>query len=454
MRASRPCARDKQTQLDQSDISLPFSSVHLVFRELSPVPFADILLCPLLVVHRLSFFAFFVSFRCNTLFLLRPTTMGMETAHFVDEPPDFLVCPRCDHVMNNPVVACDDGHSFCHDCVSQLDKCPIDHQELCTKFVKNRVVEEMIQHLPVYCAHSNPAFWRQQGETEPTPVTSTCNNVGVVGSRVTGQNRRATACARSHSITDNKSNDRLHHQQPQQQQQLQLEPGSISLYSSVVANHNHATSSSPHTRNTTSSAITTPHANAIAPNIVSMNNNANASTNSSPSPLSSPSPTFSLFSSSSFSPSAAFSPSSAIVSALSQFCDWKGPFRELHKHLHTNCPLHPSSCRFASKGCSTVLPRCQLAHHEDTCEFREVPCPTCQHMFLAKDMASHVTRCPLKHTLCDQCGQRVRTPQELAAHKSRDCPEEMVACELAALGCRERVKRRETAKHATEFALR
>ena len=110
---------------------------------------------------------------------MRPR-MGIDVALFLSPPAEDLICPICTDVLESPVSACGEGHSFCDDCLRKCvcrtdsPKCPTCRAEVPKgqPMVKNILVKNLIGAMPVRCPHGIPAEGgapkRQRCETTST----------------------------------------------------------------------------------------------------------------------------------------------------------------------------------------------------------------------------------------------------------------------------------------------
>ena len=78
---------------------------------------------------------------------------------YVTEPPKWLLCPDCDQLLLEPVIAVSCGHTFCRSCSEQLKEhnrpCPLDSTPSGTnQFVPNRALGAQIDELEVHCPNS------------------------------------------------------------------------------------------------------------------------------------------------------------------------------------------------------------------------------------------------------------------------------------------------------------
>jgi hypothetical protein len=150
-----------------------------------------------------------------------------------------------------------------------------------------------------------------------------------------------------------------------------------------------------------------------------------------------------------------FLPNLALASVIDEFkakclhhksgCDWKGTLGGLAHHLGSACSVVRVKCKF--EGCSSIFERKQIEEHQQNCEFRLVPCEHCKIELPFCYMAAHISTCAYFPIMCDQdCGINVARCKFLH-HKLEDCPNSLVACPFANMGCSIQIKRKEIKEH-------
>ena len=86
--------------------------------------------------------------------------MGFVDPSFVAGATDSHTCAICMQLLENPVIACDEGHTFCYGCLDDAlkrdDRCPTCRAEEIV-FVKCRALENSIGEMKMRCEHSSPA---------------------------------------------------------------------------------------------------------------------------------------------------------------------------------------------------------------------------------------------------------------------------------------------------------
>lgn len=134
-------------------------------------------------------------------------------------------------------------------------------------------------------------------------------------------------------------------------------------------------------------------------------------------------------------------------------CVWRGPLSGLQQHLNTNCPFQPIPCKFTAIGCNAVTERHLMAKHEQECDYRPQPCEACKREFPHRELQNHMEECEEAAVGCALCHQEVAR-KNMQQHTRECCGEAEIACEFAAVGCEEKVKRKDVGKHAKHFSAR
>ena len=99
-------------------------------------------------------------------------TMGFDTGLLLDPLNEDLVCALCHDVMQRPTTACNEGHTYCRDCIDNVPsprRCPMCRSEALPTLMLNRPLQNMIGRLRVQCKHAassddEPASNRQRTE--------------------------------------------------------------------------------------------------------------------------------------------------------------------------------------------------------------------------------------------------------------------------------------------------
>ena len=134
-------------------------------------------------------------------------------------------------------------------------------------------------------------------------------------------------------------------------------------------------------------------------------------------------------------------------------CEWKGSVNNVSNHLHTKCRYEIVLCK--KEGCGAQVQRQFLDNHMTTkCPMRQVQCPCCA---CADEPAltyhtlvnNHYKHCPDWPMRCpNYCSTEVKlTRSTLQGHLEDNCPEQVISCQFAEVGCTVRVERKEMADH-------
>lgn len=76
--------------------------------------------------------------------------MGWDDAIFTDNVPEDLNCPICHDAMQEPMSACEQGHSYCKGCLVDITRCPECRQDI-QGLHKIRAVDKQILGLETRC---------------------------------------------------------------------------------------------------------------------------------------------------------------------------------------------------------------------------------------------------------------------------------------------------------------
>lgn len=95
---------------------------------------------------------------------------------YVSDPPRWLLCPDCDQLLLEPVIAVGCGHTFCRSCSERLKEtnrpCPLDNTPSgANQFVPNRALSAQIDELEVHC----PNGVRNEAASEDADHPSGCS---------------------------------------------------------------------------------------------------------------------------------------------------------------------------------------------------------------------------------------------------------------------------------------
>eukprot|EP00768_Dysnectes_brevis_P005644 gnl/Dysnectes_brevis/415_a458_4250.p1 GENE.gnl/Dysnectes_brevis/415_a458_4250~~gnl/Dysnectes_brevis/415_a458_4250.p1 ORF type:complete len:866 (+),score=385.20 gnl/Dysnectes_brevis/415_a458_4250:51-2648(+) len=137
-----------------------------------------------------------------------------------------------------------------------------------------------------------------------------------------------------------------------------------------------------------------------------------------------------------------------------QPCKWKQQLKKATKHIETECPLHPITCKYADLGCEFNHKRyIVLDHEENTCPFRPVACPHCEEEMQYQEMIVHAPHCRARIVPCVHAGvgcDWTGPKSELAAHMADDCGFITVTCSRGEEGCEWTGFRKDFETHVNE----
>lgn len=102
---------------------------------------------------------------------------------YVTDPPKWLLCPDCDQLLLEPVIAVGCGHTFCRSCSDRLKEtnrpCPLDNTPSgANHFVPNRALGVQIDELKVYCPNGGV---RSEDSSEGTDLSTGCTETMKLG---------------------------------------------------------------------------------------------------------------------------------------------------------------------------------------------------------------------------------------------------------------------------------
>ncbi len=132
-------------------------------------------------------------------------------------------------------------------------------------------------------------------------------------------------------------------------------------------------------------------------------------------------------------------------------CSWCGTLELLQSHRE-HCDYVESKC---PRGCNTALLKKFVdSHFSNECPLRRVACQYCSVEVLSKDMDGHIAdQCEYMLVMCpNTCGASFKRVEQ-QAHKSM-CPEELIKCDFAQLGCKGTFKRKNEEAHSTSKHLK
>ena len=158
-------------------------------------------------------------------------------------------------------------------------------------------------------------------------------------------------------------------------------------------------------------------------------------------------------------------------------CKWKGSLKNVEKHMTNECPCENVHCTM----CDQLMPRWRIpAHNENECEWREVSCPCCGSLDTCISMTDcdaeeeqscnstssisrltfgdlvnrHYKECPQWPARCpnsESCNVgKSFTRSSLAEHLNSSCPDALIHCQFAEIGCGSVVLRKDHPQHLRE----
>ena len=137
-------------------------------------------------------------------------------------------------------------------------------------------------------------------------------------------------------------------------------------------------------------------------------------------------------------------------------CGWEGSLDKLEEHLHPKrrnpAPEQPSvsECKYVNVACiycSEMYLRKDIDSHEkEHCKSRPFECEYCGYSSTFRNVTEeHILECRLCPVPCTQnCGASFKR-KDLERHKTNDCPNTEVACEVD--GCDAKVLRKDMSEH-------
>ena len=159
-------------------------------------------------------------------------------------------------------------------------------------------------------------------------------------------------------------------------------------------------------------------------------------------------------------------------------CAWEGSFKNLAPHMQ-GCSAKPEPCR---NGCGVMLRSEEVEGHQAKCAFateacggedKERPeekcpykcrrqdihqhraickyvqtkkCKYCKNFMSLRSVDRHEAECQEFKIKCPDCNQSVRR-RKMAEHRDKLCPQKVVDCQYAYLGCKTRMKQSQMAVH-------
>ena len=132
-------------------------------------------------------------------------------------------------------------------------------------------------------------------------------------------------------------------------------------------------------------------------------------------------------------------------------CEWRGHLLHEPQHREEKCGYEEIECERREIGCEVVDERRHMKKHiEEECEYREVPCEHCGDFQQIWEMALHRNSCPEYPVACvNDCSVERLLRKNIGSHQ-KVCPEAVVDCPFAEMGCQEgQLKRKDIESHTT-----
>ena len=142
-------------------------------------------------------------------------------------------------------------------------------------------------------------------------------------------------------------------------------------------------------------------------------------------------------------------------------CDWTNGFGRITQHLATDCEFEGKKCPHSE--CSEVVPKKLLKIHvSKLCLWRCEECPCCEMDTLLEDsdddespmtyhdiITHHYVVCPVWPDRCPNLCNPYLTLTQLSVdiHVKGECPQTVIDCKFAGMGCKERRKRKDMPGH-------
>lgn len=127
----------------------------------------------------------------------------------------------------------------------------------------------------------------------------------------------------------------------------------------------------------------------------------------------------------------------------------------MHEHTSTACPLAVVMCGLPEEetrtSCTYRCERRSLGDHRRMCVYQPATCrhENCEHVSTCRLLESHEDSCQWRVLPCPDCGADLLLGA-LQEHLETDCPEHMVACPFAEHGCNDFTPRRLMSDHLAQ----
>jgi hypothetical protein len=129
-------------------------------------------------------------------------------------------------------------------------------------------------------------------------------------------------------------------------------------------------------------------------------------------------------------------------------CVWTGPLEGRTDHLQM-CPFEKVTCTLP--GCIKTIRRDALADHEASCQCRIAKCthPGCGADVQVQSLEKHQQECWHRLQSCSRGCTAMMKAFDVQAHLTSACPNRIVACDFASMGCHVTLEHKSMAGHLT-----
>ena len=133
-------------------------------------------------------------------------------------------------------------------------------------------------------------------------------------------------------------------------------------------------------------------------------------------------------------------------------CEWSGQLKDYFNHLKEECIKQIIKCPFEE--CEFEIEREKMEEHKLTCEHRKVECEYCHNMFNYNILKEHESSCPKFKVSCPQQCQQLIPRDEIEIHLKDNCPNTLINCSLAYIGCNSQLLRKDIEEHSKNFSAK
>lgn len=128
-------------------------------------------------------------------------------------------------------------------------------------------------------------------------------------------------------------------------------------------------------------------------------------------------------------------------------CEWSGRLMELEPHLNQDCRRQILPC--PHMGCKNSVFREDLSSHTSSCDWRILPCPSCEVKIACIEIPEHQKTCPRYKVKCHQnCNIHIER-QFVDSHISDHCENTIVECPFKIIGCLTKIPRGQLENYLT-----